>query len=67
MAAATAADLGVTALDLRKVVPSDFEHYYDTLHFTPTGATRVAEALTEVIAGTSDANGERDVSLRSAG
>lgn len=36
---------GVEAFDLRTVVPSDFDHYYDFLHFTPKGAELVGRRL----------------------
>lgn len=45
----TAEATGVRAIDLRDVVPSDFEHYYDMMHFTPEGAKKVGEALAECI------------------
>ena len=40
---------GIPAIDLRAAVPSDFDHYYDFLHFTPRGAERVGEAVAACI------------------
>ena len=50
VAARVAIEEGVEEVELRSAVPSDFEHYYDFLHFTPAGAQRVAAALAPVIA-----------------
>ena len=56
VAARVATEEEVEEVELRSVVPSDFEHYYDFLHFTPAGAQRVAAALSPVIvAGTKEA------------
>lgn len=51
VAARVARETGSAQVDLRTAVPSDFEHYYDFLHFTPEGARTVAEALTDAVAG----------------
>ncbi len=50
VAVRVAEDMGAPRLDLRTVVPSDFEHYYDFLHHTPRGAQLVGAALAELIA-----------------
>ena len=44
-AARAAKATGAEALDLKGVVPDDFDHYYDILHFTPRGAEKVAAAV----------------------
>ena len=49
VAAEVAEAEGVAAIDLRAVVPSDFEHYYDFLHHTPKGAAEVGRAVAECI------------------
>ncbi len=49
VAAQVAEALGAPAIDLRAAVPSDFDHYYDFLHFTPRGAERVGEAVAACI------------------
>ncbi|MEE2941264.1 MAG: hypothetical protein VX460_12820, partial [Planctomycetota bacterium] len=54
VAARVAAEEGVEEVELRGAVPSDFEHYYDFLHFTPAGAARVAAALAPVIVAEDD-------------
>ncbi len=54
VAARVAAEEAVEEVELRGAVPSDFEHYYDFLHFTPAGAERVAAALAPVIAAGDD-------------
>ena len=48
-AEATARRLGVEQLDLRGLVASNLENYYDYLHFTPTGARKVAEAVASAV------------------
>ena len=50
VARSVAEECGAEAVDLRSAVPSDLDHYYDTLHFTPAGAKRVGQRLAEVIA-----------------
>ena len=54
VAARVAAEEAVDQVELRGAVPSDFQHYYDFLHFTPAGAGRVAAALAPVIAAGND-------------
>ncbi len=49
VAARVAIATGAESVDLRPVVPSDFEHYYDFLHHTPLGNRRVAEAIARQI------------------
>ncbi|MFT5733319.1 MAG: lysophospholipase L1-like esterase [Planctomycetota bacterium] len=50
VAARVADETGASKVDLRKAVPSDFEHYYDFLHHTPKGAQLVGAAVAETIA-----------------
>ncbi len=50
-AAATARRLGVEELDLRGTIEPNLENYYDYLHFTPTGARKVADAVASVVLG----------------
>lgn len=45
-----AARLGHDTVDLFESVPSDFDHYYDFLHFTPHGARVVGEAVARALA-----------------
>jgi len=37
-------------LDLAAALPKDLEHFYDDVHYTPRGATRVGEVLAEALA-----------------
>lgn len=48
-AAQVAFESGVEQVDLMAVLDRSLETYYDFLHFTPKGATVVAEAITRVI------------------
>lgn len=50
-AARTAQRLGVEQLDLRGLIEPNLENYYDYLHFTPTGARKVADAVASVVLG----------------
>lgn len=61
VAARAAAATGAEALDLKGVVPDDFDHYYDTLHFTPLGAEKVAAAVAARIEARAEANVEAQV------
>jgi len=40
---------GLETVELRSVVPSDLEHYYDMLHFTPAGAALVGAEVARAI------------------
>ena len=40
-----ARELGVTELDVRSVLPADFEHYYDDLHSTPLGSAVIGREV----------------------
>lgn len=43
-------DLGIESVEINPLVPRDFAHYYDELHFTPRACALVGEALAHVIA-----------------
>jgi hypothetical protein len=46
-----ARELGVAELDVRSVLPSDFEHYYDDLHSTPLGSAVIGREVAAAIRG----------------
>lgn len=54
---AVAVERGLETVALRTAVPSDLEHYYDLLHFTPAGAALVGAEIARAIAG--DSSGAR--------
>ena len=54
--AQAAAANDIEAIDLRATVPSDFDHYYDFLHFSPKGADVVGRAIARYLS--SEASGE---------
>ncbi|MDZ4774291.1 MAG: hypothetical protein SGI72_14270 [Planctomycetota bacterium] len=41
---------GVAQLDVMKIVPADFEHYYDDHHHTPKGCRVIGEAVARTLA-----------------
>jgi hypothetical protein len=44
-----AARAGVEQLDVRRIVPNDFEHYYDDHHHTPRGCRVIGEAVARAL------------------
>lgn len=44
-----ARELGVAELDVRSVLPADFEHYYDDLHSTPLGSAVIGREVAAAI------------------
>lgn len=45
-----ARELGIESIDVNAIVPRDFDHYYDELHFTSRGCALVGEAIARVVA-----------------
>lgn len=55
-----ARELGIESIDVNAIVPRDFDHYYDELHFTTRGCELVGEAIAHLVAnGTPTASIER--------
>jgi lysophospholipase L1-like esterase len=46
---AIANELRIPHVDLRQAVPSDFDHYYDYMHFTAAGARVVARVVADAL------------------
>lgn len=57
-----AEELGIEHVDLRATLPSNLTNYYDQMHFTPTGAARIADALASVVLHTTSTESVRRAS-----
>ncbi|QDV06947.1 hypothetical protein Poly30_24650 [Planctomycetes bacterium Poly30] len=55
VAVKVADEMGAARVDLRRFVPSDFDHFYDFLHHSPKGAKLVGAAIADKIASLQEA------------